>query len=395
MQLSMTSVDRRSPWVRGALTVSLCVSLAVVLGVVMPRGPMSTPDSVGALALCAGLGVLAGRLVGRWAVLLAPASFAMAFELVRLGADGPTVDRPVLGTIYAALALLVGRGFDGLVLLAPMVVGALWGAALRRRAGRPSAAAHATGVGVGVRRVLLGLATAAVLLLVVALVRPSSTLAGRRSPTEPRWPGASRSSSPFRSAGVEQSIMLRGARADAPVLLFLEGGPGGTAVGSMRASGEPLERSFVVATWDQRGTGRSAGALEDADSITARAVGRRHDRGHGVPAPALRPEAHLPRRQLVGHARWACSRHSADRICSPPTWAAVRWSTRPRPTDGCTPRAWRTRSASVTPASPRSSPRSDLRRTRTCSTIRSRCPPTPSGTSSTMVTTGRRGPATR
>lgn len=267
MQLSMTSVDRRSPWVRGALTVSLCVSLAVVLGVVMPRGPMSTPDSVGALALCAGLGVLAGRLVGRWAVLLAPASFAMAFELVRLGADGPTVDRPVLGTIYAALALLVGRGFDGLVLLAPMVVGGLWGAALRRRAGRPSAAAHATGVGVGVRRVLLGLATAAVLLLVVALVRPSST-SPVVGPDGAPLAGSIAELVTVPIGGVEQSIMLRGARAEAPVLLFLEGGPGGTAVGSMRASGEPLERSFVVATWDQRGTGRSAEALEDADSIT-------------------------------------------------------------------------------------------------------------------------------
>jgi pimeloyl-ACP methyl ester carboxylesterase len=52
------------------------------------------------------------------------------------------------------------------------------------------------------------------------------------------------------------------------VLLFLEGGPGGTAVGSMRVAGEPLERSFVVATWDQRGTGRSAAVLEQAGTIT-------------------------------------------------------------------------------------------------------------------------------
>ncbi len=62
--------------------------------------------------------------------------------------------------------------------------------------------------------------------------------------------------------------MLRGASVDSPVLLFLEGGPGGTAVGSMRIAGEPLETSFVVATWDQRGTGRSASALEDAETIT-------------------------------------------------------------------------------------------------------------------------------
>ena len=68
--------------------------------------------------------------------------------------------------------------------------------------------------------------------------------------------------------GLDQSIMIRGASIDSPVLLFLEGGPGGTAVGSMRIAGEPLEESFVVATWDQRGTGRSASALEDAETIT-------------------------------------------------------------------------------------------------------------------------------
>jgi pimeloyl-ACP methyl ester carboxylesterase len=36
----------------------------------------------------------------------------------------------------------------------------------------------------------------------------------------------------------------------------------------MRVSGEPLERTFVVATWDQRGTGRSAHVLEHAETIT-------------------------------------------------------------------------------------------------------------------------------
>jgi pimeloyl-ACP methyl ester carboxylesterase len=36
----------------------------------------------------------------------------------------------------------------------------------------------------------------------------------------------------------------------------------------MRIAGEPLEESFVVATWDQRGTGRSASALEQAGTIT-------------------------------------------------------------------------------------------------------------------------------
>ena len=62
--------------------------------------------------------------------------------------------------------------------------------------------------------------------------------------------------------------MLRGVSAEAPVLLFLEGGPGGTGIGRIRNSGEDLEQNFVVATWDQRGTGKSYDALEPTSTLT-------------------------------------------------------------------------------------------------------------------------------
>ena len=68
--------------------------------------------------------------------------------------------------------------------------------------------------------------------------------------------------------GHDQAIMLRGASAKAPVLLFLEGGPGGTGIGRMRNSGTDLEQKFMVATWDQRGTGKSyrgPGTVRDLD----------------------------------------------------------------------------------------------------------------------------------
>ena len=233
----------------------------------MPRGPMSTLDSLGALALCAGIGVLTGRLVGRWAALLAPVLFALTFEFVRISADGPTVDRPVIGGIYAVLAFVVGRGFDGLVMLVPMIVGAIWGAAWRHRVLAPPARDQRVSAGLVVRRAVLGLATAAVTLLVVALARPASTAEIIGADGDVR-PGSIAELSTVPIGGIDQSIMLRGASVDSPVLLFLEGGPGGTAVGSMRIAGEPLEKSFVVATWDQRGTGRSASALEDAENIT-------------------------------------------------------------------------------------------------------------------------------
>jgi proline iminopeptidase len=250
---------------RGMLAAGVGAVVGATLGWVMPRGPMTTADALGVLALGAGTGAFAGRLVGRWAVVLAPVVVAASFELVRLSADGPTVDRPTLGSIYAVLAILVGRGFDGLVLLLPIVVGGLVGAAVRRRVTDHPAAT--VGAGRVVRRAALGLGVAAVVLLAVALARPATT-APIVGPDGQVLPGSIAELATVRIGGVDQGIMLRGESVDAPVLLFLEGGPGGTAVGSMRIAGEPLERSFVVATWDQRGTGRSASALEHAETIT-------------------------------------------------------------------------------------------------------------------------------
>ncbi|WP_051476715.1 alpha/beta hydrolase [Arthrobacter sp. Br18] len=68
--------------------------------------------------------------------------------------------------------------------------------------------------------------------------------------------------------GHDQAILLRGVSTEAPVLLFLEGGPGGTGIGRIRNSGQDLEQDFVVATWDQRGTGKSYDALEPTSTLT-------------------------------------------------------------------------------------------------------------------------------
>jgi pimeloyl-ACP methyl ester carboxylesterase len=68
--------------------------------------------------------------------------------------------------------------------------------------------------------------------------------------------------------GHEQTIMLRGASEESPVLLFLEGGPGGTGIGRIRNAGDALEQDFVVAVWDQRGTGKSYDQLEPTSTLT-------------------------------------------------------------------------------------------------------------------------------
>ena len=55
--------------------------------------------------------------------------------------------------------------------------------------------------------------------------------------------------------GIEQWIQMRGAP-DAPVLLYLHGGPGGTSV-PVSEAWKPWEEHFTVVHWDQRGAGRT------------------------------------------------------------------------------------------------------------------------------------------
>ncbi len=65
--------------------------------------------------------------------------------------------------------------------------------------------------------------------------------------------------------GHEEWISIRGESKEAPVLLFLAGGPGGTQLAATRYELAELEKHFVVVNWDQPGSGKSCNCMKKSD----------------------------------------------------------------------------------------------------------------------------------
>jgi pimeloyl-ACP methyl ester carboxylesterase len=57
--------------------------------------------------------------------------------------------------------------------------------------------------------------------------------------------------------GLDQWVMIRGERLTNPALILLHGGPGFSETHFFRRFNAPLETSFTVVYWDQRGAGKS------------------------------------------------------------------------------------------------------------------------------------------
>ena len=73
----------------------------------------------------------------------------------------------------------------------------------------------------------------------------------------------------MRLGGVDQWVMIRGERIDNPPLILLHGGPGLSETSFFRYFNAPLEKSFTVVYWDQRGAGKSFDPAIPRSSMTA------------------------------------------------------------------------------------------------------------------------------
>lgn len=251
---------RRGPGV--AIGTTLAFAAGLLAGWVAPRGPITTTDALAWLTASLALGIVVGYVAGtRWSVLLAALASVIGFELARMSAVGPTVDAVQLGSTYGIIAFVVGRLLTYTLAFLPQALGGLAGVAIAARRHRPGTTR--LGIPGWVGMLVLSVCFVGLGLL---LIRPASTPAILGADGEP-VPGSVAELTRVRLGGADQALLIRGRDTDAPVLLHLAGGPGGTDLGAIRRD-TSLEDGFVVATWDQRGTGKSYSALDPIDALT-------------------------------------------------------------------------------------------------------------------------------
>lgn len=260
-------VTWRHRWVGVAVTVGIAAGAAGILALLMPRGPITTAQALSAMAVAFLVGVAGGfTMRSRWAMLVAPLAFVAAYELVRLGTDGPTVDG-IHASTYGLIALAVGRGMHGMLALAPMLLGGALGAGFARRTKGSRPRRGWARLLLYARRTVTALFALGLVGLAVLIARPATTDSILGPDGQP-LAGSIAELTRVEIGGHDLAMMIRGHNSESPVLLLLAGGPGGSELGAMRRHLEALEQNFLVVTWDQRGTGKSYSELDPTSTLT-------------------------------------------------------------------------------------------------------------------------------
>lgn len=251
-------------WHHRRLAAGVTTGIAALLGFIiahtMPRGPATSVQALIAIATSLIVGWIAGAILrSRWAMLIAPIAYLIAIELGRFNLIGPTVGAIRLDEPFGILALILGRGFHGLVGVLPMMLGCAWGIAI---------ANHFMS---GTASIRLGRSTIAasvgLLILTLWIALPASTPPILGTNGQP-LAGSIAKLEKVELGGKAQWIMLRGHRIDQPILLYLSGGPGQSDLPYSRVLFDDLAQNFTVVSWDQRGTGKSYMSLDPIPTLT-------------------------------------------------------------------------------------------------------------------------------
>ncbi len=253
---AMVSTNR---WLGPAASIGLGALAALVSSVPMPRGPVTSGQALIVIATSALVGIGVGYVMrSRWALLLAPLAYIVAYELARLGIAGASLGIPRFDSIYGIAAFATGRGLHAMLALVPMIAGVSIGLSIARP--RRWVKLVPTAI------LTLGVIGLAVLVALPASMPPVLGADGRQRP------GSIAELTTVELNGTQQAISVRAADPDNPVLLYLSGGPGQSDIAFARALLQPFEQDFVVVVWDQRGSGKSYAALDPTSSYTLDAL---------------------------------------------------------------------------------------------------------------------------
>jgi proline iminopeptidase len=261
---------------RGLAVVSTVAVLSgLMAAALLPRGPTTGTEVAVLMTGTFSVGVIAGLVLrSRWAAVLGPVLHLAVFEFARFTVfevAGPTLDRPRFDVTMGVLVFLAAHVMYAVVVLAPMVLGAVAGAAVvryrQRRRWRPAVRGVLGYIGLGMRSVLTVLLAVGAGALAVQLVWPGQVAPVLNAAGSP-VPGSIATLEKLRLGGVDQWVSIRGRSVTNPVLLHLSGGPGSSDVGWVRTFNQPLEEHFTVVVWEQRGVGKSYPALDPTGTFT-------------------------------------------------------------------------------------------------------------------------------
>jgi proline iminopeptidase len=245
-----------------AVAVGIAVAAGLLTSFVSPRGPTTIANALFVMAVGLLVGTLGGALVrSRWSLVVLFFVYFLGIEAGRLNIVGPSLDLR-LDNPYGAIAFVLTRGIHSVLVLPPIAFGILVGLAVGRRLGWSPRVPRRQPLG----SAMVGVIAAA---LAVLVAWPASTPPVMGPDGQPAPRGIAEMAA-VRLGGSDQTVMIRAADPDKPVLLYLAGGPGQSDLAYARVLLEPLTADFVVAVWDQRGSGRSYEAIDPTSSLTLR-----------------------------------------------------------------------------------------------------------------------------